>query len=77
MVIELVLIVLLPVSFVAGFFCALKAVQMGLKWKQQVENGALPTTEKQDKAPETSPLGLTPDLFREWTTGETPKDDDK
>lgn len=64
-------------GFLAGVFCTLKAVQLGLKWKQQAEVGALPTTDTQDKEPKESPLGLSSETVANWLYGKSPvKDED-
>lgn len=39
---NIAIICMIPLSFVLGFFCALKSVQLGLKWKVQVENKEIP-----------------------------------
>lgn len=71
------LALLMPGCFVLGFFCAMKAVQMGLKWKMQAENGVVPTTKAEDKTPAGAQSVLSPDLVNQWLTGIEPKDDDK
>jgi len=66
--------------FVSGFFLALKAVQMGLKWKIQSENSVPPTTPAQDakSAGENAAVVLSnAQILNEYLNGPQAKDDEK
>jgi hypothetical protein len=52
----------------AGFFLALKALQIGLRWGKQTDNGAMPTM-KNPLAPKPKPIVLDQSLMTEWTEG--------
>lgn len=78
-----VLAVVMAGAFALGFFCALKAVRMGLKWSMQTENGIKPTSEREDNEAikaeaQRKPL-ITPDLLAELMTGQPtrPQKDDE
>jgi hypothetical protein len=65
--------------FISGFFLAMKAVQLGLKWKIQSENNAPPTTPAQDAktAGENAAVALdNAKILDEWLNGKPAKDDD-
>ena len=82
MVIGISIAVICAGCFALGFFCAMKAVQMGLKWKIQAENQAPPTTPAQDiqTGKDTAKAVLSNEtILKEWLNGPQPqkKDDDE
>lgn len=67
-------------AFASGFFLALKAVQMGLKWEIQKKNDLIPTTQAEDKelAKNSAAAVLSnQEILNEYLFGEQPKDDKK
>jgi hypothetical protein len=59
----------LLVGVLTGFFIALKALQIGLRWGKQTDAGILPTM-KNPLAPKPKPIiDLTQSLMTEWTEG--------
>lgn len=72
----IILSIIIPVtSAVTGFF-VLKAVQLGLRWKIQIEQQQQPTMETNDIVPaianpfkKEEEIELTPDIIDEWQNG--------
>ena len=68
----------LLLSFVIGFFCATKAIQIGLRWQLQTNSNQQPTfdspiktivdSKQQEKADEITKYSK--DQMREWMHGE-------
>jgi hypothetical protein len=76
-VIAIISVVAMAAGFAGGFFCAVKALQMGLKWRIQAERDEAPTTSTEDaKKPKPKPI-IPVSLVQEWLTGEeSTKDED-
>ena len=58
-----ILIVLIPISLILGAFTAIKAIQIGLRWKIQIENKEKPTV--------SSPVQPIMDIFNDKKMAKT------
>lgn len=83
MVITIIALALVPVmaaaAFVGGFFCATKALQIGLRWQGQMNANQVPTMPSEDKKVQPVSNPITPNTWEEWINGApkpTLKDDE-